>query len=39
MSHKPHTYHDESPYNNTEQDLSRCNKYTGLMPGVLHVNV
>ncbi|KAF4677580.1 hypothetical protein FOL47_000535 [Perkinsus chesapeaki] len=27
MSHKPHTYHDESPYNNTEQDLSRCNKF------------
>ncbi|KAF4739892.1 hypothetical protein FOZ63_029658, partial [Perkinsus olseni] len=25
MSHRPHTYHDESPYNNTEQDLSRCN--------------
>ncbi|EER18253.1 hypothetical protein Pmar_PMAR005158 [Perkinsus marinus ATCC 50983] len=27
MAHKPHTYHDESPYNNTEQDLSRCNKF------------
>ncbi|KAF4695520.1 hypothetical protein FOZ60_004590 [Perkinsus olseni] len=30
MSHKPHTYHDESPYNNTEQDLSRCNKFWSL---------
>ncbi|KAF4754165.1 hypothetical protein FOZ62_025539, partial [Perkinsus olseni] len=32
MSHRPHTYHDESPYNNTEQDLSRCNKFWPMDP-------